>query len=301
MSNGAVIDMQNVHKFYGATKALDGLNLQVGKGIVAGFLGPNGAGKTTAIRILLGMLRHSSGSVRVLGGDAWSDAVSIHRSLAYVPGDVTLWSALSGGEAIDLLGRMRGRADETRRDRLIELFELDPTKKCRSYSKGNRQKVALIAALAADVDLYIFDEPTSGLDPLMERVFQDCVHELKDRRRTVLLSSHILAEVEILCDTVDIIRAGTIVRSGSLSELRASAGTYVDAEVHADPTALNSLRSITGLTMDRSRIRFSVGNHELTAALGILNHVGVSSLTCAPPSLEDLFLREYESDGSSAS
>ena len=189
-------------------RALDGLDLTVRPGEVHGFLGPNGAGKSTTIRVLLGLLRKDAGEVRLFGGDPWRDAAALHRRLAYVPGDVNLWPNLTGGEVIDLLGRLRGGLDEARVAELVERFELDPTKKGRSYSKGNRQKVALVAALAADVELLVLDEPTSGLDPIMESVFQTYVDEFRDRGHTVLLSSHILAEVERLCDRVSIIRAG---------------------------------------------------------------------------------------------
>ena len=216
----AAIEMDGVDKSFGPVRALADLALTVRTGEVHGFLGPNGAGKSTAIRVLLGLLRADAGRVRLLGGDPWRDAVSLHRRLAYVPGDVNLWPNLSGGEVIDLLGRLRGGLDRKRRDELLERFELDPRKKGRAYSKGNRQKVAIVAALASDVELLILDEPTSGLDPLMEAAFQHCIDAEKERGRTVLLSSHILSEVEALCDRVSIIRAGTVVETGTLAELR---------------------------------------------------------------------------------
>src|SRR4051794_15133411 len=218
-------------KTFGATRALDGLDLDVGEGEVHGFLGPNGAGKSTTIRVLLGLLRADSGDVSLLGGDPWRDATALHRRLAYVPGDVTLWPNLTGGEAIDLLGRLRGGLDEARRAELLERFELDPTKKGRTYSKGNRQKVALVAALASDVELLILDEPTSGLDPLMEAVFRDCVADERCRGRTVLLSSHILSEVEALCDRVTIIRSGRTVESGSLDDMRHLTQITIEADL----------------------------------------------------------------------
>jgi len=221
---GAAIECRQLTKRFGSTLALDELDLTVAGGEVHGFLGPNGAGKSTAIRILLGLLRADGGSARVLDQDPWRDAQALHRLLAYVPGDVTLWPTLSGGEVIDLLGRLRGGIDSARRDELIARFELDPAKKCRSYSKGNRQKVALVAALAADVPLLLLDEPTSGLDPLMEDGFREIVRDLRDRGRTVLLSSHILAEVEALADRVTIIRQGRAVAHGTLAELEQGAG-----------------------------------------------------------------------------
>src|SRR5690348_1576709 len=230
-----VISITGLVKRFGTTIALDGLNLDVAAGTVHGFLGPNGAGKSTTIWILLGMLRADAGELTLLGGDPWADAVELHRRLAYVPGDVNLWPNLTGGEAIDLLGRLRGGLDPRRRAELIERFELDPTKKGRSYSKGNRQKVALVAALAADAELLILDEPTSGLDPLMEAVFKDCVRELRDRGRTVLLSSHILAEVEALCHRVSIIRAGRTVESAAIDDMRHLTRTSIVVETERDP------------------------------------------------------------------
>src|SRR6478735_986241 len=225
------ISVSGLHKSFGRTHALDGLDLEVETGEVHGFLGPNGAGKSTTIRVLLGLLRADAGAAQVLGRDPWADAVEAHRRIAYVPGDVTLWRNLSGGEGIDLYGRLRGGLDTRRRAELVERFELDPTKKGRTYSKGNRQKVALVAAFASDVDLLILDEPTSGLDPLMEEVFQRCVEEERERGRTVLLSSHILSEVEELCDRVSIIRKGRTVESGSLADLRHLTRTSVTAEL----------------------------------------------------------------------
>lgn len=231
----------NVVKSYGRTRALDGLDLSVRTGEVHGFLGPNGAGKTTTIRILLGLLRADAGEVRLLGGDPWKDAVALHCRLAYVPGDVTLWPELSGGEVIDLLGRLRGGLDPKRRASLLRRFDLDPGKKARTYSKGNRQKVALIAALASDVGLLILDEPTSGLDPLMEAVFRECIEEERTKGRTVLLSSHILAEVEALCDRVTIIRKGQTVESGSLADLRHLTRTSITADLANPPSGLEEL------------------------------------------------------------
>ncbi|MFG2114439.1 ATP-binding cassette domain-containing protein [Streptomyces sp. NPDC048718] len=287
------ISVAGLHKAFGRTKALDGLDLHVETGEVHGFLGPNGSGKSTTIRVLLGLLRADSGAVRLLGKDPWNDAVELHRRLAYVPGDVTLWRNLTGGEVIDLYGRLRGPLDPARRARLIERFELDPTKKGRSYSKGNRQKVALVAAFAADVDLLVLDEPTSGLDPLMEEVFQECVEEARERGRTVLLSSHILSEVESLCDRVSIIRKGRTVESGSLAELRHLTRTSVVAELAAPPNGLTRLPGVHDLDVQGNRVRLQVDTDKLDAVLRALTASGVRSLVSTPPTLEELFLRHY--------
>ncbi|MFD9943533.1 ATP-binding cassette domain-containing protein [Nonomuraea sp. NPDC059023] len=281
-------------KTFGQARALDGLNLSVKTGEVHGFLGPNGAGKTTTIRVLLGQMRSDGGEVELLGGDPWRDATELHRRLAYVPGDVTLWPSLSGGEVIDLLGRVRGGLDPRRRAELLDRFELDPRKRCRTYSKGNRQKVALVAAFASDVELLILDEPTSGLDPLMEAVFNDCVQEEKDRGRTVLLSSHILSEVETLCDRVSIIRAGRTVESGSLADLRHLTRTSVTAELIGPADGLARLPGVHELTVDGDRLRCQVDGAALTPVLTELARAGVRSLTSQPPTLEELFLRHYE-------
>ncbi|MFI9558248.1 ABC transporter ATP-binding protein [Nonomuraea endophytica] len=281
-------------KTFGQARALDGLNLSVKKGEVHGFLGPNGAGKTTTIRVLLGQMRSDGGEVELLGGDPWRDATELHRRLAYVPGDVTLWPSLSGGEVIDLLGRVRGGLDPGRRAELLDRFELDPRKRCRTYSKGNRQKVALVAAFASDVELLILDEPTSGLDPLMEAVFNDCVQEEKNRGRTVLLSSHILSEVETLCDRVSIIRAGRTVESGSLADLRHLTRTSVTAELIGPADGLARLPGVHELTVDGDRLRCQVDGAALTPVLTELARAGVRSLTSQPPTLEELFLRHYE-------
>ncbi|MCX3060761.1 ABC transporter ATP-binding protein [Streptomyces beihaiensis] len=298
------ITVSGLHKSFGGTHALDGLDLDVETGEVHGFLGPNGAGKSTTIRVLLGLLRADSGALRLLGGDPWSDAVELHRKVAYVPGDVTLWRNLSGGEVIDLYGRLRGGLDTQRRAELIERFELDPTKKGRTYSKGNRQKVALVAAFAAaDVDLLILDEPTSGLDPLMEEVFQAYVREAaRERGQTVLLSSHILSEVEELCDRVSIIRKGRTVESGSLADLRHLTRTSVNAELADAPDGLGGLGGLPGvhaLSVDGHRVRLQVDTDKLDAVLRSLTASGVRSLTSTPPTLEELFLRHYQEDGSS--
>ena len=296
----SAISTQGLVKMFGRTRALDGLDLSVRTGEVHGFLGPNGAGKTTTIRILLGMTRADSGTAKLLDGDPWSDATELHRRLAYVPGDVTLWPNLSGGEAIDLLGRMRGGLDKKRKAELLERFDLDPRKKARAYSKGNRQKVALVAALASDVELLLLDEPTSGLDPLMEEVFREVVQEVSDRDgRTVLLSSHILSEVEALCDRVTIIRAGRAVESGTLSELRHLTRTSIKAELAGPSNGLAELTGVHDLQVEDGQVRFDVDTDEINAVLRRLTEVGVRSLVSQPPSLEELFLRLYEPEGSS--
>ncbi|MFF8380992.1 ATP-binding cassette domain-containing protein [Streptomyces sp. NPDC015661] len=294
------ISVVGLHKSFGRTHALDGLDLTVESGEVHGFLGPNGAGKSTTIRVLLGLLRADSGAAQLLGRDPWADAVELHRRIAYVPGDVTLWRNLSGGEVIDLYGRLRGGGlDKARRAELIERFELDPTKKGRTYSKGNRQKVALVAAFAADVDLLVLDEPTSGLDPLMEEVFQDCVEDARRQGRTVLLSSHILSEVEALCDRVSIVRKGRTVESGSLAELRHLTRTSVTAELAGPPNGLAHLPGVHGFDLRGDRVSFQVDTDKLDAVLRSLTASGVRSLTSTPPTLEELFLRHYTDEVSS--
>ena len=287
------IEIDGLVKTFGDFTALDGLDLSVATGEVHGFLGPNGAGKSTTIRVLLGLLRANGGEARLLGGDPWHDAVALHRRLAYVPGDVNLWPNLSGGEAIDLLGRLRGGLDPQRRAELLERFELDPTKKGRAYSKGNRQKVALVAALASDVELLVLDEPTSGLDPLKEAVFQACIEEERAAGRTVLLSSHILAEVEALCDRVTIIRAGKTVETGTLSELRHLTRTSIAVETLQEPAGLDELPGVHDLHVEDHRARFDVDTVHLDETVRRLAGFGVRSLTSTPPTLEELFLRHY--------
>jgi ABC-2 type transport system ATP-binding protein len=287
------ISISQLVKTFGPTRALDGLDLDVAQGEVHGFLGPNGSGKTTTIRVLLGLIRADAGEVRLLGGDPWRDAVALHRQLAYVPGDVTLWPKLSGGEVIDLLGRLRGDLDPRRRDELLERFELDPTKKARTYSKGNRQKVGLVAALASRAELLVLDEPTSGLDPLKEAVFQDCIREVRAEGRTVLLSSHILAEVEALCDRVSIIRTGRTQQTGTLEELRGLTRTTIRAVVAHEPTGLADLPGVHGLEVDGDHVHLHVDTVELDGVVRRLGELGVRSLECHPPTLEELFLRHY--------
>jgi ABC-2 type transport system ATP-binding protein len=287
------ISISGLVKTFGPTRALDGLDLEVRTGDVHGFLGPNGAGKSTTIRVLLGLLRANAGEVRLLDGDPWADAVPLHRRLAYVPGDANLWPNLSGGEAIDLLGRLRGGLDPRRRADLLERFDLDPTKKARAYSKGNRQKVALVAALASDAELLILDEPTSGLDPLMESVFQQCIRELKQEGRTVLLSSHILAEVEALCHRVSIISAGRTVETGTLDELRHLTRTAIVVETERPPDELARLPGVHDLIVDGDEARFDVDTPQFGAVLEYVTGLGVRSLVSRPPTLEELFLRHY--------
>jgi ABC-2 type transport system ATP-binding protein len=292
-----VIRTEGLVKTFGHTRALDGLDLEVRTGEVHGFLGPNGAGKTTTIRILLGLLRADAGTTRLLGGDPWRDATRLHRRLAYVPGEVNLWPNLSGGEVIDLLGRLRGGLDPRRKAELLERFQLDPRKKGRTYSKGNRQKVALVAALASEVELLVLDEPTSGLDPLMETVFQDCMEQERQAGRTVLLSSHILAEAEKLCDRLSIIREGRVVEAGTLADMRHLTRTSVQAELAGPPDGLAAVPGVHNFQAQDGRVRFDVDDQALEEALRRLTAVGVRSLVSQPPTLEELFLRHYQAGG----
>jgi ABC-2 type transport system ATP-binding protein len=293
---GTAVSVRGLVKTFGRVRALDGLDLEVRAGEVHGFLGPNGAGKSTAIRVLLGLLRADGGTAVVLDGDPWHDATDLHRRLAYVPGDVTLWPYLTGGEVIDLLGRMRGGIDARRKAALIERFGLDPTKKGRTYSKGNRQKVALVAALASDVELLLLDEPTAGLDPLMEAEFRDCIGEERSNGRTVLLSSHLLGEVEALCERVSIIRDGRIVESGTLTDLRHLTRTSVDAELATPPTGIDTLPGVHDLRVTGQRVRCQVDAASLDAVMRHLAGLGIVSIASHPPTLQELFLRHYEVD-----
>jgi ABC-2 type transport system ATP-binding protein len=297
MTMAEAITADGLTKAFGRTKALDGLDLTVHTGEVHGFLGPNGAGKTTTIRVLLGLMRADGGRATLLGGNPWADATALHKRLAYVPGDVTLWPNLTGGEVIDLLGRLRGGLDARRRDALVERFDLDPRKKGRTYSKGNRQKVALVAALASDVELLVLDEPTSGLDPLMEEVFRQVVEEERERGdRTVLLSSHILSEVEALCDRVTIIRAGRTVESGTLDELRHLGRITIDASLGRVPADLASLTGVHDLSTYGSHVHLSVDQSALDTVMRHLADAGLRNLVSRPPTLEELFLRHYQHD-----
>jgi ABC-2 type transport system ATP-binding protein len=290
------ISVNGLTKDFGATRALDGLDLTVRSGEVHGFLGPNGAGKSTTIRILLGLLRADGGTAALLGGDPWRQATELHRRLAYVPGDVTLWPNLSGGEVIDLLGTLRGGLDPKRRADLVSRFEFDPTKKGRAYSKGNRQKVALIAALASDAELLILDEPTSGLDPIMEEEFRRCIDQERDSGRTVLLSSHVLSEVEALCDRVTIIRKGRTVETGTLAELRHLTRTTIRAELVRPAPDLAGVPGVHSVSTDGAEVSCQVDSTAVGPVLKQLADIGIVSLVSQPPTLEELFLRHYTDD-----
>ena len=290
-----VISIEGLEKSYGRFRALRRLDLEVAQGEVHGFLGPNGAGKSTTIRVLLGLLKADGGQVQLLGGDPWRDVVDLHRRLAYVPGDVSLWPGLTGGEAIDLLGSLRGGLDEARRADLLERFELDPTKRGRQYSKGNRQKVAIVAALASDVELLILDEPTSGLDPLMEAVFQQEIAAEKARGRSVLLSSHILSEAEALADRITIIRDGAAVQTGTLEQLQGQVRTTVTASLMHLP---GELRFLHDVVLDGGQLSATVDRAQLNEAMAELSQYGMTELSVVPPSLEHLFLRHYEGSAS---
>lgn len=292
-----ILKTTNVSKKFGKFTALDGVNMEVNKGEVYGFIGPNGAGKSTTIRILLGILKASEGEAKIFGKDVWKDAVDIHKYLSYVPGDVNLWPNLTGGEVIDLFMKMKGSTNKNRREELIERFNLDPSKKCRTYSKGNRQKVALVSAFSSDADLYILDEPTSGLDPLMERVFQECVMEAKQSGKSVLLSSHILSEVEKLCDRVGIIRQGKIIESGTLTELRHLTRTNLLVETRQPMPGLNELQGVYGIERKDHALSFQVDAQDLESVMKYVSQFGIVRLESSPPTLEDLFIRHYEGEG----
>jgi ABC-2 type transport system ATP-binding protein len=287
------ISLEGVVKTFGSTRALDGLDLEVRTGEVHAYLGPNGSGKSVTIRILLGLIRQNEGRVELLGGDPWRDAVELHRRLAYVPGDVSLWPNLSGGEIIDYFARLRGDVDTARRDDLVERFELDPRKKASTYSKGNRQKVALVTALSSAAELIILDEPTSGLDPLMETVFQRCIREMAAEGRTILLSSHILAEVEKLADRVTIIRQGRTVQTGTLDELRTTTRTSISVSTDRPITDLDTMTGVHGVRTEGDHIHLEVDDPAIDALMRHLTTFGIRSLVSRPPTLEELFLRQY--------
>lgn len=293
----SIIKIEALGKNFGKVNALKGISLEVQKGEVYGFIGPNGAGKTTTIRILLGILKASQGQAKIFGKDVWKNAVDIHRQIAYVPGEVNLWPDLTGGEVIDLFLSLRGKNNHNRRDELIEKFNLDPSKKCRTYSKGNRQKVALIAAFSAESDLYIFDEPTSGLDPLMERVFQQYVKAEKKQGKSIFLSSHILSEVEKLCDKVSIIREGEIIESGSLKDLRHLTRTNMTVETPQDLKPLATKKGIYNFEQNNAEYIFQVDTEHLSDIIKYLSNFNILRLENTPPKLEDLFIRHYQSDG----
>lgn len=296
----SIISVRDLTKKFGNFTALDGINMEVEEGEIYGFIGPNGAGKTTTLRILLGILKATRGEAKIFGKDAWKDAVEIHRNVAYVPGDVNLWPNLTGGEVIDLFVKLRGSNNKSRREELIERFDLDPSKKCRTYSKGNRQKVALIAAFASDADLYILDEPTSGLDPLMENIFQEYIKLAREEGKSVLLSSHILSEVEKLCDKVSIIREGKIIESGSLEELRHLTRTSMMIQTREPIEALNEVKGVHDIEKRNNTIYFQVDGEELDNVIKYISPFGIIKLESAPPTLEDLFLRHYKGDGGEA-
>jgi len=291
------LETVKMSKRFGKFTALNGIDLKVNEGEVFGYIGPNGAGKTTTIRVLLGILRASDGSAKVFGMDAWKDAVEIHKRIAYVPGDVNLWPNLTGGEVIDLFVSLRGKHDKARREKLLEMFELDPSKKCRTYSKGNRQKVALVAALASDADLYILDEPTSGLDPLMEKVFQECVFELKKDGKGIFLSSHIMSEVEKLCDRIAIIREGVIVETGTLADMRHLTRLTMTIETEKPIEDLAGVKGVHGITEQKGGVSFQVDSNEIGGVIAYIGKYGVKKLESAPPTLEDLFMRHYDVNG----
>lgn len=296
----SIIKMSNTSKNFGKVIALDGIDLEVNKGDIYGFIGPNGAGKTTAIRILLGIIKAGTGESKIFGKDSWKDSVEIHKNLAYVPGDVNLWPNLTGGEVIDFFVKLRGSSNKNRREELIERFELDPSKKCRTYSKGNRQKVALIAAFASDVDLYILDEPTSGLDPLMEKIFQEYVLKAKEKGKSVLLSSHILSEVDQLCNKVSIIRQGRIIESGSLDELRHLTRTSMTLKTKEPIEGFEELQGVHDIEKRGDSLFFQVEQGDMDNVIKYISQYGVIKLESAPPTLEDLFMRHYKDDGGEA-
>jgi len=291
------LELVNLSKKFGKVTALDGVSLKVNEGEVFGYIGPNGAGKTTTIRVLLGILQATEGRAGVFGMDAWKDAVEIHKRIAYVPGDVSLWPNLTGGEVIDLFASLRGKVDQTRREQLLGLFDLDPSKKCRTYSKGNRQKVALVAAFTSDADLYILDEPTSGLDPLMEQVFQECVLAQKKNGKGIFLSSHILSEVERLCDRVGIIREGKLVETGTLNQLRHLTRITMYIETEKPVENLAQRKGVHDVRSQQGGLWFQVDSDDIGGVVAHLAPYGVKKLESAPPTLEDLFMRHYDTDG----
>ena len=291
------LETAKMTKKFGKFTALDGIDLKVNEGEVFGYIGPNGAGKTTTIRVLLGILQATEGNAKVFGMDAWRDAVEIHKRIAYVPGDVNLWPNLTGGEVIDLFVALRGKHDKARREKLLKMFDLDPSKKCRTYSKGNRQKVALVAAFASDADLYILDEPTSGLDPLMEQVFQECVLDLKKNGKGIFLSSHIMSEVEKLCDRISIIREGRIVETGTLAEMRHLTRITLNIETETPIEGLAGVKGVHGIIENNGGLSFQVDSAEVGGVVSYIAKYGVRKLESAPPTLEDLFMRHYSADG----
>jgi len=289
----AIIEIKDLVKKFGKFTALDGINLEINEGEVFGYIGPNGAGKTTTIRVLLGILQATKGDAKIFGLDVWKDAVEIHKRIAYVPGDVNLWANLTGGEVIDLFVSLRGKHDKERREKLLKMFDLDPSKKCRAYSKGNRQKVALVSAFASDADLYILDEPTSGLDPLMEQVFQECVLEQKNNGKAIFLSSHILSEVERLCDRVGIIREGKLVETGTLEQLRHLTRVMMTVVTEQPIENLSEFKGVHDIETRRGGLTFQVDSDEIGGVISHISKFGVKKFESTPPTLEDLFMRHY--------
>ncbi len=281
-------------KKFGDLKALDSVDIEVAPGEIFGFIGPNGSGKSTMLRVLLGLLKATEGKAEIFGLDSWKNAVEIHKRIAYVPGEVSLWPNLTGGEVIDLFIKLRGGKPDGKREELIRRFDLDPRKKCRTYSKGNRQKVALVAALCMDAELYILDEPTAGLDPLMERSFQEYVMELKAKGKSVLLSSHILSEVEKICDKVAIIRQGKIIETGTLNELQHLTGTIIQVETKRPITNLKELEGVSGVKGENGLMTFQAELENLDAIMRYISDFGILRMESSPPTLEDLFIRHYE-------
>jgi len=292
-----IVEVKNLTKKFGEFTALKNVNLELKEGEIYGFIGPNGAGKTTTIRVLLGILQATEGTAKIFGLDTWEEAVEIHHRISYVPGDVNLWDNLTGGEVIDLFITLQGTNNKKRKEELIKKFDFDPTKKCRTYSKGNRQKVALIAAFASDADFYILDEPTSGLDPLMERVYRDCVLELKAQGKTVLLSSHILTEVEELCDKISIIRSGEIIETGTLKDLRHLMRTNIRVHTKQELKELNKQKGVHDLEKEAEEYTFKVDNEYLGDIINFLGRHEITHLLCTPPSLEELFMTHYKQEG----
>lgn len=289
-----IIEMKNITKTFGSVVAMKNVDLSIKKGTVHGFIGPNGAGKTTTIRVLLGILKADEGTSKIFDMDSWFDAVDIHKNIAYVPGDVSLWPNLTGGEVVDFFANLKGGIDEEKKLELYAKFDLDPSKKCRTYSKGNRQKVALVAALASQADIYIFDEPTSGLDPLMESVFQSYVEILKKQNKTILLSSHILSEVEKLCDVISIIKEGEIVETGTLDELRYLTGIQIMVETKKPILDLDKQTGVSGVTNVKNKYTFLLDPNHYSSLIKYIGEYDVIRLESTPPKLEDLFMRHYE-------
>ncbi len=298
MSPAPAVEFRGLTKRYGrdgTVAALDDLTLDVAAGEVLGYLGPNGAGKTTTIRLLLGLARPTAGSAAVFGIDVADDPVATHARLAYVPGEAALWPSLTGAETLHLLARVHGRADTAYRDELVERFEFDPSKKVRAYSKGNRQKIALISAFASRADLLVLDEPTSGLDPLMEQTFRTCVHEARAAGQTVFLSSHVLSEVEALCDRVAILRAGRLVEIGTLAQLRHLSAVTVEATFDGAPPGVTGVRGVRGVTVTGQHLACQVTG-PIDELLVVLAAARPRTLLSREPSLEELFLQHYGSD-----